>query len=136
MSAAGVVGKAQRALTKAKAMAAVKARQITAPVFQSIGAAQSKIDAFKAAFPSGVASMNPATLRGLGLSQTAIAGKFMSKVNLQAFNADSFSKLKDLGNQMGQVRVPSYSATKSQFLAKASNTKTQISNSLMSKLPL
>ena len=136
MSTFNVIGSASRAATKARAMTAIKSRNVTADVFSSIGAAQSKIDAFKAAYPGGVASMSPATLQSLGLSQTAIAGKFMSKANIQAFNLDSLNKLKNLGTQVGQIRVPTYSDTKSQFLSKAADTKNQISNSFMSKLPV
>jgi hypothetical protein len=129
-------GPVDRAVTTAKATAAVKARQITEPVFRSIGAAQSKIDSFKTAFPSGVTSMTPSSLMSLGLSPTGIAGKFMSVANLKAYNLEQSSTLSGLGTQLGQLRETRFASMKSQVTSKAETAKSQISSSLMSHLPV
>lgn len=129
-----VVNRATRMARDASAKASVQAGNVTTTVLKSLGSAQSTIAAFQSAYPGGTAPMSESLFNTFNISQTGLAGKFMSVADLQAFNSDQSAQLQSLGNQVGQIREMTYSATKSNFLGKAHTTKNSITASFMDKI--
>ena len=128
------VNRAARAALKKAANVSLKAGKMSATVLQSLGAAKSTIDSFKAAFPTGSAPLSAGILSQFSISPTALAGKFMTASNMRSFAEDRAQQLKSLSGQVGKARMMSYSSMKGQALAKAQSAKSAISSSLMSKI--
>ena len=116
------------------ANAALKVGNMTTTVLQAVGSSQSTVTSFRAAFPGGVAPMTTGLMSQFAISQTGLAGKFMTATNLRNYATDRFTQLKTLGDQVGKERLMTYSAMKGQLISKAQTAKDNIANSFMSKI--
>jgi hypothetical protein len=134
MAIPDIVNRAARKTRNAAAKASLNAGNMSTTVLQSLGSSQSTVAAFQAAYPSGSAPMSTSLLSSFKISQTGLAGKFMSAANLKSYAAERVSQLKSLGDQVGKDRLMTYSAMKGQLLSKAQTAKNNISSSFMSKI--